>query len=100
MTTVLKENIDYQLVPAPDHDQDWAVRVLTGDYVETVLKYGAIGFNEEEEGLMTFNFEVVESPDTDLTAADEDLQEYAGDLLQQIIKQAIEEGTLITKEKE
>jgi len=97
---VLKENIDYQLVPAPDHDQDWAVRVLTGDYVETVLKYGAIGFNEEEEGLMTFNFEVVESPDTDLTAADEDLQEYAGDLLQQIIKQAIEEGTLITKEKE
>jgi len=97
---VLKENIDYQLVPAPDHDQDWAVRVLTGDYVETVLKYGAIGFNEEEEGLMTFNFEVVESPDTDLSAADEDLQEYAGDLLQQIIKQAIEEGTLITKEKE
>ena len=97
---MLKENIDYQLVPAPDHDQDWAVRVLTGDYVETVLKYGAIGFNEEEEGLMTFNFEVVESPDTDLTAADEDLQEYAGDLLQQIIKQAIEEGTLITKEKE
>ena len=97
---MLKENIDYQLVPAPDHDQDWAVRVLTGDYVETVLKYGAIGFNEEEEGLMTFNFEVVESPDTDLSAADEDLQEYAGDLLHQIIKQAIEEGTLITKEKE
>lgn len=98
--TVLKENIDYQLVPAPDHDQDWAVRILTGDYVETVLKYGAIGFNEDEEGMMTFNFEVIESPDTDLTAADEDLQEYAGDLLQQIIKQAIEEGTLITKEKE
>jgi hypothetical protein len=45
---------------------------------------------------MTFNFHIIESPDPDLTVDDEDLQEFAGDVLQEIISDAIEKdnGTI------
>lgn len=100
MSQKLIELKDYELIPAEDDEQAWAVRILTGDYVETVLRYGAIGFNQEEEGVMTFNFGVISSPDPDLTSENADLQEYAGDLLQAIIRDGIESGSVMMREKE
>ena len=97
-----KENITYEFVPGPDHDQDWHIRIMDGMYNETVIKYGAISFNEIEEGSMSFNYHIISSPDTDLTEDDIGLQETAGSILQHIIKEAIEkdDGTLALKEKE
>ena len=81
---------DYELIP-DSHDEDlWNVRILKGTYNETVLKFGAISFNEQGEGVMTFNFNVVYSPDCDLTVENVDLQEYAGDLLQAIIRDGMD----------
>lgn len=97
-----EENITYEFVPGPDHDQDWHIRIMDGMYNETVIKYGAIAFNEEAEGTMTFNYHIISSPDTDLTENDIGLQETAGSILQHIIKEAIEkdDGTIAFKEKE
>lgn len=93
------EGKDYELIPSDAHSQAWHVRILEGNYPETVLEYGAISFNEVKD-CMTFNFHVVSSPDPDLTSEDEGLQIEAGDILQDIIRQGIEDGSLVTKEKE
>lgn len=95
-----KENKTYQLVPGDEGDQHWLVRFLDGPFAETVIQFGSISFNEEAEGMMTFNFFVESSPDSELTSADEDLQEWAGDVLQEIIRDAVENNTAILKEKE
>ena len=93
----LVELKDYELIPAEEDEQAWAVRVLSGDYVETVLRFGTISMNRVEEGVLTFDFTVISSPDPKLSTEDESLQEYAGDLLQAIIRDGIESGSIITK---
>ena len=97
-----KENETYELIPSPEHEQAWNVRILEGLYNETIIQYGAISFNEHngEEETLSFNFEVIESPDEDLSESDEDLQEFAGKLLEYIIVQAIEANELEMKERE
>lgn len=93
----LVELKDYELIPAEEDEQAWAVRVLSGDYVESVLRFGTISMNRVEEGVLTFDFTVISSPDPNLSTEDENLQEYAGDLLQAIIRDGIESGSIITK---
>ena len=84
----LKENEDYELVP---NDNDgWDIRILTGDYVETVFTFGKIVVMENEEGL-SFDFEVVSTPDPDLTAEDWGLQKYVGNVLYDIITRSVRE---------
>ena len=97
-----EENVTYELVPSPEHEQAWNVRILEGVYNETVIQYGAISFNEHdgEEETLSFNFEIVQSPDSELSEADEDLQEFAGKLLEHIIVQAIEAQEIEMKERE
>ena len=67
-------------------------------FIETVLRFGAISLSEE--GVMSFNFHIVSSPDLDLTPDNVELQEYAGNLLQAIIRDGMETGSVVTKEKE
>lgn len=95
-----EENITYEFTPGPEHDQDWHIRILDGMYNETIIKYGAISFNTVAEDTMTFNFDIVSSPDAELTADDLGLQETAGCILQHIIKEAIEkdDGTIALTE--
>lgn len=97
-----EENVTYELVPSPEHEQAWNVRILEGVYNETVIQYGAISFNEHdgEEETLSFNFEIVQSPDSELSETDEDLQEFAGKLLEHIIVQAIEAQEIEMKERE
>ena len=98
MSQSLIELKDYELIPAEGDDQAWAVRILTGDYTETVLQFRAISFNRVEEGVMSFNFDVISSPDSELTVQDTELQEYAGTLLEAIIRDGMESGSVIARE--
>ena len=49
----MKENIDYELISPQDdpHEQAWHIRILTGDYVETVLAFGNISLDGKEDCL-------------------------------------------------
>lgn len=96
---LLKENEDYELVPAEGIPDAWGVRVLTGDYVESVIVFENIAFNEVKDAL-TFNFVVVSSPDQAVNADDPDVQQYAAKLLESIINKGIEEGFVHFEEKE
>jgi len=94
-----EENVTYQLVPGDQGDQHWLVRFLEGPFPETVIQYGAISFNEAAENMMSFNFFIESSPDPDLTVDNVELQEFAGDILQEIIKRAIEDNSVVMEDK-
>jgi len=87
----LVENKDYELVPSSEHPDAWGVRILTGDYVESVIVFENIAFNEVKDAL-TFNFVVVSSPDKEVDANNKDVQEYAAKLLSSILEKGMEEG--------
>ena len=93
----MKENVDYEIIPDRADDQAWNVRVLRGPYTETVLKYGVVRFNEIPKN-MSFNFDIVYSPDTELKFSDESLQDFAGEMLEKIMVQGMKDGDVITRE--
>ena len=94
---VLKENKHYEIIPDKGDDQAWNVRILSGMFTETVLKYGGVKFNGKKKD-MTFNFDIVYTPDTELTVSDLKLQEFAGIMLEQIMSQGFSNGEVITRE--
>lgn len=93
----MQENVDYEIIPDKGDDQAWNVRILRGQYTETVLKYGVIKFNEIPKN-MTFNFDIIYSPDTELTVSNIDLQEFAGEILEKIMEQGIKDNEVVTRE--
>ena len=94
---VLKENKHYEIIPDKGDEQAWNVRILSGMFTETVLKYGVVKFNGKKKD-MTFNFDIVYTPDTELTVSDLKLQEFAGIMLEQIMSQGFSNGEVITRE--
>ena len=94
---VLKENKHYEIIPDKGDDQAWNVRILSGMFTETVLKYGVVKFNGKKKD-MTFNFDIIYTPDTELTVSDLKLQEFAGIMLEQIMAQGFRDGEVITRE--
>ena len=94
---ILKEGYHYQIIPDKGDDQAWNVRILSGTFTEPVLKYGVVKFNGKKKD-MTFNFDIVYTPDTELTVSDLKLQEFAGVMLEQIMAQGFRDGEVITRE--
>ena len=86
------ENVDYELVPDSENQDSWSIRILKGDFEETVIQFGNIGIdNRNDEGIMTFNYHLKYTPIIDLTEDDEDLQQVAADILTSVIEKAIED---------
>ena len=94
----LSEGVDYELIPSPENEQSWWIRVLTGPYVETVIQFGAISINGPEEAI-NYNFEIIETPDDSLTPDDENFQQFTGLVLHDVIEMAIMRDELITNER-
>mgnify|MGYP001585118748 CR=1 FL=1 len=100
MKSKLSEYKDYELTPSEgsDNDQAWDVRILRGDFAETVVRFGNIQFNDDK-GCINFNYVLQYSPDETLTEEREDLIEYVGDILESVLENAISEGTLLDNER-
>tara|TARA_B100000963_G_scaffold11173_1_gene8680 strand:+ start:459 stop:764 length:306 start_codon:yes stop_codon:yes gene_type:complete len=94
---VLQENKHYEIIPDKGDDQAWNVRILSGTFTETVLRYGVVKFNGKKKD-MTFNFDIVYTPDTELKVSNKKLQEFAGIMLEQIMAQGIRDNEVITRE--
>lgn len=92
----MSEGIDYALVPSvqAENDQAWDVRILEGEFVESVIRFGNIAFDGEKDCL-NFNFVLVSSPDGDLNEDNEKLQEFAADVLASILEEAASSGSLV-----
>ena len=79
---MLEENIDYELIPA--EEEHWHIRIKEGDFVESVISFGAIKVDEKND-MLKFDFNLHSSPDPDLTVDDEDLQRYTGKVLESVM---------------
>ena len=85
------EGTDFQLILDETDEERWAVRLLTGKFPETVLRFGNIALNEEEDGV-SFNFHVIQSPDPDAHIDNQELQMVAGEALSAVFDICVQEG--------
>ena len=86
---MLEENIDYELIPADD--DHWHIRIKKGEFIETVISFGAIKVDEKNDSL-NFDFTLHSSPNPDLTVDNIDLQRYTGKILESVIVNNLNEA--------
>jgi len=79
----LEENVDYELVPSDG--ENWDIRLLQGDFTETVIAFKKLQVSDDGEHLK-FNFDLVSSPDPDLTVDSYELQKHMGNVLNGILE--------------
>ena len=98
---LLVETEDYTLIPVEGHAQAWDVRLETGPYPETVIRFGPISLDGKttDDVIMHYRFDIMSTPAEGLTTDDIDLQEFVGDVLFTIVRGGIEDGTLLAKER-
>jgi hypothetical protein len=91
----LKEGVDYELTPSKDsdNDQSWDIRILEGDYVETVIRFGNIKL-DGESGCLNFNFVIQSTPNNDLDENNVDFQNYVSDILESVLIEAAKHDSL------
>jgi hypothetical protein len=97
----MKENEDYVLIPAKgvdDNDQAWDVRILTGEFNETVIRFGNVQIDGKNDQLR-FNFMVILAPSDYITEDNEELQGTAASILEDLLVRSIEGGTAIIDER-
>jgi len=91
----LLEDVDYELVPVmgqvqkTGQDQLWQIRILNGIFVESVIQFGTLKLDDTGE-FLNFDFEIIRSPDNELTIEDEGLQTHMGMILSNIIEKSVE----------
>ena len=97
----LSEGIHYELIPLEEDPDAWAIRVLEGSFAETIIKYGQVTFDGRgSDTTMKFNFDILSSPDDTLVAEESiELQEYAGDILTDLIARGLESGATVFRDK-
>ena len=94
----MQENKDYELIPSLNDSHSWHIRILTGDFVETVIQYGTVSFDGKRKQF-TYDFNIVESPDLNLTTDNEDLHFVLARVLEDIIERGEKEGWVELKDK-
>lgn len=90
------ENVDYVFIPSDEKEnpRGWDIRVLTGDYVETVIRYGKISWDGTKAQL-SYNYNIVSSPIDDLKTDDYNfLESTVTPILSHILEHANENGTI------
>ena len=83
------------MIPAKDSDNDqaWDIRILEGDYVETVIRFGNIKL-DGESGCLNFNFVIQSTPNNNLDESDVDFQNYVADILENILIEAAKHDSI------
>jgi hypothetical protein len=87
---MLIEGKDYELVPILENGvEGWNIRIMEGDYPETVIRFGTLTPDPQNQQIR-FTFDIVYSPDDSITKENRGLQEHAAKLLAAIIPTTME----------
>ena len=78
------EKQDYELIPG--EDDNWNIRFLKGDYIESVMTFNTIKVVGEE---LHFDYSLISSPDDNLKEDDQDFQVVVQKVLLSILESAI-----------
>ena len=90
----LIEGTDYCFIYPKDDAQTVHIRLLTGEYKETLFKFGKVKFEEVENQMhLIFAYDVIESVvnKPKKLEKDTDFKNYIGDLLVEIMSSNMEE---------
>lgn len=93
--TKLSEDIHYEIVPS-DNPHGWDIRIME-EFPETKIAFDVIELVENEEQI-SFNFQIISTPDPDLTVEDLTLQQYCGRILTSLLEVAVNNGTLVAQD--
>ena len=86
----LIEGQDYCFIYPKDEKDTVQIKFLTGDYKDTIFKYGKVGVKEEgDKAYLQFNFDVIQSPIKKLDKKLE-FRNYIGELLTTIITKQLD----------
>tara|TARA_R100001377_G_scaffold81129_1_gene60478 strand:- start:1018 stop:1290 length:273 start_codon:yes stop_codon:yes gene_type:complete len=81
------ENEDYSLLASNTDEDHWDIRLMTGEFAETVISFGKIVAGVD---CLNFDYEIVSTPDPELKVNDTRLQTVAGSVLYSIVESAAE----------
>lgn len=82
------ENIDYELIPG--EDDYWHIRILKGDFIESVVAFDKIHLDPTTDQLK-YSFDIIYTPDNDVTVENNGLQSLMGSILYDLIDNAEKE---------
>ena len=89
----LIEGSDYCFIYPKDDSSAVHIKLLSGDYKDTVFKYGKVKFKEENNQVyLLFAYDVLESPvmKPKKLEKDDDFKNYIGDLLVELMSGNLE----------
>lgn len=90
----VSEGVDYYLVPDMEEDHVWAVEILRGDYADTGFIFDQVDLTQET-GKVSFKLTALSLRDgSPLDSTNRELQLFAGDVLEDIIKNGIARGEI------
>ena len=95
------EGIHYALniMEDVDNDQAWQIELLEGKYTGTTVTYGQVKFDGVNNKL-AFKLAIRETPIEDLSVDDPEFRDYAGVILEDLIKTNLANGNLVYGENE
>lgn len=92
-----KEGVDFNYVIPESEDTTVGVKLLTGEYSNTVYQYGKVKFEEEKDGAiyLQFVYNVMETPlEKDVLEKDMNFKNHIGDILVSIMSENMDKGTI------
>ena len=96
-----KEGKDYHILSPKEGDNLWICEVATGKYKGICIRFDTLSFNDEEESI-GFNFSImtpkVVTEKDEFNVDNEEIQQVAANILNDVIDKALDEG--YTKPKE
>jgi len=93
----LSEGKEWEYIIPDDKGTTIHLKLLGGDYADTVYQYGKVKFDESENGdvYLQFVYNIIETPlNTKELEASQDFKNYIGDILVNIMSKNIEEGNI------
>ena len=94
------EHLDYELISAYDTEGNefWNVSFLRNPYEDVTIRYNSVQL-DGKEGLLRFNFDIIENEKPENTLENIEMQKFAADVLQDILEGAIQNHSLNTREQ-
>lgn len=98
----LSEDVHFKIIPS-EEGHGWDVRILE-EFPETVIRFGAIEFvgvegEGDQDGQISFNFDIISTPDDDLSKEDLPFQDFVGRILHTVIEMSIADGTMVAQDQ-
>jgi hypothetical protein len=93
----LKEGVDFNYVIPETEDTTVGIKLLSGQYADTVYQYGKVKFNEEKDGAiyLQFVYNILETQhDKKFLETDMDFKNHIGDILVSIMSENIDKGII------